>query len=96
MRMEDGTEHGGEGCFLEVVENELIVFTNALQGGWRPNEEAVFTAIITLEKHPDGTQYTATALHKNSEDRQKHADMGFVDGWGTCIDQLAKLSTELL
>lgn len=96
MRMEDGTEHGGEGCFLEVVENELIVFTDALQGGWRPNEEAFFTAIITLEKHPDGTQYTATALHKNSEDRQKHADMGFVDGWGTCIDQLAKLSTELL
>ena len=42
MRMPDGTEHSGEGCFLEVVEHERIVFTDALQGGWRPNEEAFF------------------------------------------------------
>ena len=95
MRLEDGTEHGGEGCFLEVIENERIVFTDALRGGWRPNEESFFSAIITLEDHPEGTKYTALALHKNDEDRQKHADMGFVEGWGTCIDQLGKLTEQL-
>lgn len=95
MRMPDGSEHGSEGCFLDVVENERIVFTDALRGGWRPNEESFFSAIITMEDHPEGTKYTAVALHKNDEDRRKHAEMGFVDGWGTCIEQLGKLAEQL-
>lgn len=96
MRMEDGTEFKGEGCFLYVLENERIVWTSALQGGWRPNkDEMPFSAIVTLEDHAEGTKYTAIALHNNDEDRQKHADMGFIDGWGTCIDQLGKLAEQL-
>lgn len=96
MTLEDGTVmEGGEGCFLEVIENERIVFTDALRGGWRPNEEAFFSAIITLEEHPEGTLYTATALHKNDEGRQQHMDMGFLDGWGTAIDQLDDLARTL-
>lgn len=95
MRMEDGTEHGGTGCFLEVVENERIVFTDALQAGWRPNKEPFFTAIVTLEDHPQGTKYTAVALHNNEADRRKHADMGFELGWGTCIEQLGALAEQL-
>lgn len=95
MIMPDGQEMGGEACFLEVVENQRIVFSDALRGGWRPNEEAFFSAIIRLEEHPEGTQYTATAVHKNPEDRQKHADMGFLEGWGTCIEQLGKLAEQL-
>ena len=96
MTLEDGTVmEGGEGCFLEVVENERIVFTDALRGGWRPNEEAFFSAVIALEQHAQGTLYTATALHKNDEDRQSHADMGFLEGWGTAIDQLGKLAMTL-
>ena len=96
MHLPDGTVmEGGEGCFLEVVENERIVFTDALQGGWRPNETAFFTAIITLEEHPDGTRYTATALHKNDEDRWKHEEMGFLNGWATALDQLAELSKSM-
>jgi uncharacterized protein YndB with AHSA1/START domain len=95
MRLADGTAFSGESCFLEVVENERIAFTDALRGGWRPNAESFFSAIITLEPHPEGTRYTAVALHKNDEDRQKHADMGFLDGWGTCIEQLGKLAAQL-
>jgi uncharacterized protein YndB with AHSA1/START domain len=96
MRLPDGTEFKGESCFLEVIENARIVWTSALQGGWRPNkDEMPFTAIITLEEIPGGTKYTATALHQNDEDRQKHAAMGFEDGWGACIDQLGVLATEL-
>lgn len=93
MLAADGSPfYSGEGCFLELVANERIVWTSALQGGWRPNKDDMpFSAIITLEDHPEGTKYTATALHQNDEDRKKHADMGFVDGWGTCIDQLGQL-----
>lgn len=94
--MEDGSKFGGEACFLEIVENERIVWTSALQGGWRPNKDDMpFSAIITIEVNSEGTKYTATALHLNEEDRQKHADMGFVDGWGTCIEQLGKLAEKL-
>ncbi len=96
MTLEDGTVmEGGEGCFLKVVENERVVFTDVLQGGWRPNEEAFFSAIITLEEHPEGTLYMATALHKDDENREKHADMGFMDGWCTAIEQLGRLAEEL-
>lgn len=96
MRLKDGTVmDGGERCFLEVIENERIVFTDAMQGGWRPNEEAFFKAIITLKEHTDGTLYTATAMHKNDDDCQKHAEMGFLDGWGTAIQQLEEVAKEL-
>ena len=90
MTLEDGTvEDSGEGCFLELIENERIAFTDALQGGCCPNDEAFFSAVIPLEEHLERTLYTATALHKNDKDRQWHAELGFVDGWGTTLDQLA-------
>lgn len=95
LRLADGTEFGGEGCFLEVVEHERIVFTDALRGGWRPNAEAFFSAVITLQPHPKGTLYTATALHKSEQDCRKHAEMGFMDGWGTAIAQLGALAARL-
>ncbi|MEO0912228.1 MAG: SRPBCC family protein [Pseudomonadota bacterium] len=92
MHLPDGTVmEGGEGCFLEVIEHERIVFTDAVQGGWRPNEHAFLSAIITFEDHPEGTKYTATALHKNAEDRRKHEEMGFQNGWSTALAQLAEL-----
>jgi uncharacterized protein YndB with AHSA1/START domain len=78
-------------CFLHVVEGEQIVFTDALHGGWRPAAQSFMTAIITLRDHPQGTAYTACVLHKNGADRDAHERMGFFDGWGTVIDQLARL-----
>jgi uncharacterized protein YndB with AHSA1/START domain len=48
------SENGGafvphmNGCFLAVDEQERIVFTTCLTGGWRPAEEPFMTAIITL------------------------------------------------
>lgn len=91
------SENGGEfvphvtACFLEIVEGERIVFTNALTGGWRPAERAFITAIITLKDHPDGTEYMAYVMHKSRADRDKHEELGFHDGWGTVVAQLAAL-----
>lgn len=78
-------------CFLEVVEAERIVFTNVLSGGWRPAERGFMTAVITFKDHPEGTEYTSFAMHKNRADRDKHEEMGFQDGWGTVTAQLAAL-----
>ncbi len=91
------SENGGDfvphlaGCFLAVDALERIVFTNALLGGWRPAEHPFMTAIITLRDHPAGTDYVAHVMHKNGADRNMHQDMGFYDGWGTVVEQLAKL-----
>ena len=79
-------------CFLDLVEPERIVFTDALTGGWRPAEQPFMTAVITLIDHPDGTEYTARVMHKNVADRDRHEKMGFFDGWGTVTGQLATLA----
>ncbi|MBX0300063.1 SRPBCC family protein [Cryobacterium sp. 1639] len=90
---EDGLAFGSHitGCFLAVDELERIVFTDALVAGWRPAETAFVTAVMTFADHPDGTEYTATAMHRSVADRDQHADLGFHDGWGTVIRQLAEL-----
>ena len=79
------------GCFLAVDPGRLIVFTNALVGGWRPAEQPFMTAIVTLGDHPQGTDYAALVMHKSGADRDMHEELGFYDGWGTVIGQLAAL-----
>ena len=96
MQLEDGTlMEGGEGCFLEVIENERIAFTDALSGGWRPNKEPFMTVIVQLSDAAEGTEYRATVLHANAEDRQKHEAMGFLEGWGTALEQLSRIAERL-
>ena len=91
------SENGGgfaphlDACFLDVVPGERIVFTNALVGGWRPAAHPFMTAIITLRDHAEGTEYAAHVMHRSSADRDLHDQMGFYDGWGTVIGQLAAL-----
>lgn len=98
----DGFDFKGESCILEVVEGERIVWSSALLRGYRPASFAAdgagfpFTAIHTFEDAGNGqTRYTATVLHKDSDDAQAHAAMGFHDGWGTCADQLGEVARSL-
>lgn len=76
------------GCYLEVVENRKLVFTDALGPGFRPKGEAFMTAVILLEPEGTGTRYTAIAMHSDPEGKVKHEEMGFLNGWGTALDQL--------
>jgi uncharacterized protein YndB with AHSA1/START domain len=80
------------GCYLEVIENEKLVWTVALAPGFRPSKVAsevpAFTAVITMEPHGKGTKYSALAMHGDEADAKKHAEMGFHDGWGKALDQL--------
>jgi uncharacterized protein YndB with AHSA1/START domain len=89
------SEHGGafvphvRGCYLAVDAERRIVFTDALVAGWRPAEEPFMTAVITFEDHPRGTSYTARAMHRSRADRVRHEELGFHEGWGTVVAQLA-------
>jgi uncharacterized protein YndB with AHSA1/START domain len=85
-----------EGCFLDVIPNQRLVFTTVLAEGWQPIEPwLALTAIMTFTTEGAGTRYAARVLHKTGEDARKHEDMGFHDGWGTTIDQLAALVERL-
>ena len=85
-----------EGCFLEIVPESRLIFTTVLTEDWRPAEPwLALTAIITFEAEGGGTRYSARVLHKNAADSRKHEDMGFHDGWGTAIDQLAASAERL-
>jgi uncharacterized protein YndB with AHSA1/START domain len=91
------SEDGGDfaphlsACFLDIVAGERIVFTDALRGGWRPAENPFVTASITLRDHPEGPEYIAHVMHKYYADRSMHETIGFFDGWGAVVEQLANL-----
>ena len=98
MLSPEGQEFPNVGCYLEIIKNEKLVWTNALAPGFRPAIVSpidvadcttfTFTAIISLEPHGKGTKYTALVMHAEEAGRKNHEEMGFHDGWGTALDQL--------
>ncbi|MES2602017.1 MAG: SRPBCC family protein [Pseudomonadota bacterium] len=88
MRSPEGQDMDNAGCYLEVVQNRKLVFTDALLPGFRPKDGGFFTGIVSIEPEGKGTRYTATAIHKDEAGRKAHEDMGFHSGWGTALDQL--------
>lgn len=83
------------GCILIAEPEKRLVFTDALGPEFRPNAETFMTAEITMAATTTGTRYSALVRHKSGADRVKHEEMGFFDGWGTCIDQLDALARTL-
>jgi uncharacterized protein YndB with AHSA1/START domain len=105
MRSPEGQDYPNVGCYLEVLPNERLIWTDAFGPGFRPairgahevtcGLPSFFTAVITLETHGKGTKYTALAIHRDEETRRKHEEMGFHDGWGKALDQLVALVKKL-
>ena len=99
MRSPEGQDYPNVGCYLDVVENERLVWTNAVGPGFRPalgpsigeGMEFAFTAVIALASHGSGAKYSARVIHGNKNDRRKHEAMGFEQGWGKALDQLVAL-----
>src|SRR4051812_17751962 len=94
MRDPQGNDFANKGVYLEVVENEKLVFTDAYTNAWTPSEKPFMTVILTFEKEGAGTRYTARVRHWSVADREAHEKMGFHTGWGICADQLAALVTK--
>jgi len=96
MRGPDGGTSDNPGCFLAVETSSRIVFTTALTTGWRPGTPWMpMTAAITLADEASGTRYVATVMHPDKATRDRHKELGFYDGWGTCITQLEELALQL-
>ncbi len=92
MRSPEGEGSGINGCYLEVIENQRLVWTDALAVGYRPTATPFITAVISFAPHGTGTKQTSRVMHKDPETRKVHEDKGFYQGWGACMDQLAELT----
>jgi uncharacterized protein YndB with AHSA1/START domain len=90
MRSPEGQEFTNLGCWLEIVPNQRLVFTDTLLPGYRPAPEPFFTAVLTLTPEGKGTRYVAVAIHRDEAGREKHEKMGFHDGWGTVLTQMVE------
>ncbi len=101
MRGPEGEQHDNTGCYLEVAAPSRLVWTGALEAGFRPSSApdtsgvGPFTAIITIEPHGTGTKYTATVMHRDFAGREAHEKMGFHQGWGAAFEQLVEMAREL-
>jgi uncharacterized protein YndB with AHSA1/START domain len=95
MRGPDGKDLPNRGVYLEVVENERLVVTDAYTKAWEPSEKPFMTLILTFDNVGGKTRYTARVRHWSVADREAHEKMGFHEGWGQCADQLAALVAKL-
>lgn len=88
MRSPEGQEFTNIGCYLDIVPNQRLIFTDTLLPGFRPSPKPFFTAGLFLEPKGTGTRYTAVAIHGDEKTRKTHEDMGFHQGWSTVVDQM--------
>lgn len=85
-----------DASFILVEEGERLVFTNVIDSAWRPADPSpvAMTAEIRFGEHPDGTDYRVVVRHRDPAARARHAELGFMDGWGTVTTQLAAVAEE--
>ena len=96
MRSPDGQDYPNRGVYLDVVENERLVFTDAYSSAWEPSEKPFMTGILTFEDAGAGeTAYTARVRHWTVEAREQHEAMGFHQGWAKAADQLETVARRL-
>ncbi|MGB5075870.1 MAG: SRPBCC domain-containing protein [Sphingorhabdus sp.] len=95
MHGPDGETSPQEGIFLEVTLGVRFVSTDAFvrtEDGEILPHVPFMVGCWEIAPEGNGTRYTATARHWSKADAKHHAEMGFVQGWGTCADQLAALA----
>lgn len=96
MNGPEGEQFGEPGVFLEVIEGERLVFTDAMRPGWVPSGRAFMVADVRFEDAGAGrTRYRARAMHWTAEAVKEHEDMGFHEGWNQAADQLVELARAL-
>jgi len=92
---DDGTEFvpHTDAVFLVVEQGRRLVWTNALDSGWRPAspQPVALSAEIVFGEHPDGTDYRAIVRHGDPAARASHEELGFFEGWGSVTEALAVL-----
>jgi uncharacterized protein YndB with AHSA1/START domain len=94
---QDGSTDPVEGCILDVVPTERLVFTDLMERGFRPAARPAvgYTALVTLAPESGGTRFTIRLQHATPAARQMHEDIGFHESWGIAASQLGALADGL-
>lgn len=90
FRGPDDEESLQEGIFVAWDEGKRFASTDAVTGDLQPSGPFMI-GIWEIEPEGSGTRYTATARHWTEEACKQHEEMGFIEGWGACADQLKEL-----
>ena len=86
-----GLPFGGE--YLEIVPNRKIVYTNAFE---MPDAETMIVTITFDGDEQSGqTTLTVHTLFASVAMKHAHLGMGYEQGWGSMLDQLADVVAEL-
>lgn len=83
-----------DGIYLAWDEGRRFATTDAITGNLEPAQPfmiGIWEIAPETANGVSGTRYTASARHWNDDDRRQHVEMGFVEGWSICADQLAAL-----
>jgi uncharacterized protein YndB with AHSA1/START domain len=97
MQGPEGPGFTNTGCWLQVVDQELLAWTGVMGPEFRPQPKETFaavpfmmSAILSFEEVAGGTKYTAVVRHGDVPSRQAHEQMGFHGGWSKALDQLVE------
>lgn len=102
MRGPEGDEFPFKGVYLEVVENELLKFTDdcsehpqewhdLVQPGQSPESVPLIITTVTFAEENGRTRLTVHMLFENRELRDGHAAGGMDSGWSESFVSLAEL-----
>src|SRR5207244_2407331 len=74
-----------EGIILAATPERRVVFTNAIDAQWQPQNDSMANIVAWFEFEPDGqrTLYRAGARHWDAGSMANHQAMGFHQGWNT-------------
>lgn len=96
MQGPDGERVVIVGCWLEVVAQERLTFTDAFAEGFVPRPNAFMTGFVRLSDEAAGeTRLLWGARHTSEEEAKKHLDMGFEQGWSAAAGQLETLARQI-
>ena len=90
----NGEQSPQNDVFLAYEEGKRFVATDAFTTDFEPKGPfmiGIWEIAPEQAEGVSGTRYTGRARHWSEETRKQHEEMGFVEGWGICADQLKAL-----
>jgi uncharacterized protein YndB with AHSA1/START domain len=90
----DGTVYPNSGVFLEVIENERLVYTDVADPNspaWKGAPPGDRLNIVTFENEGSGTRVTLRVQFKTPEDYDFFVGTGFPGGLAQSLDRLGRL-----
>ena len=101
MNGPEGQRFAGDGCFLQVETERLLVFTDLMGEDFAPFEVSdssagpSFCAIVSFTPEGKGTRYRFVARHRSPADRAANLALGFEAGLQAALGQLDDLAAGL-